>query len=639
MSVKQLLTKYSDYKSWPTVDASALSETNEYRYIKLHDAIVDVCQGDLPRIISNRYGISKSLMAYYINRCLKIHPDGKIFGFRALIAYARTEDYKRTKDIDKIYSRSGLSGAFSKLMIDNPEVESWLISKLEGKGVAGVGIKLSALHQDFLSKLRKAGCQTNRYPFTTSRHAYESFCVYVKNLRNSSNFAMHGMYWGEGAFEGKGRNAKPAILKPIVSLERCAYDEYSLPNISTIEVSLDFESAEIPLSRLYFCPIVDYRSVAILGFSLSIGRGFNASDISKAFEYYISPVDNKDDLLFRDFEKMSGEGFPAEVIPFIKGRRISNLCLDNHLSHLANSVVVDLRKRTGMSVTYGPVRSWINRYVVEGIFSELQEELRVLPSSTGSGPGDPLISNPVGRALKYKVHINSIISLVIKLCRRHNSQRRRVLMALTPNERISIDWQDASRFSILPKYSGDFIMNPEVSTEKIWVTVRGHQSKGRVPYVQLDEAQYTNDILRQSWGLIGKKICVHIGRDYRTVKAFRDNGGSLGVLSVSGVWTLTPHDRQTRKEINRLYREGVFRDRSTDPVRMYQNYLASNIIHKTSKKSSPKILKDAKKLVRTLSTDGVSSISANFNSLAESIKDKKGVKNLGRREFFSAGED
>ncbi|WKL15909.1 hypothetical protein QYQ99_26965 [Comamonas testosteroni] len=639
MAVKQLLIKYSDWNSWPTVDSSVLSYTDEYRYIKLHNAIIDVCQGALPRTIRDRYGISKSLMAYYIDRCLKIHPDGKIFGFRALIAYSRTEDYKRTKDIDKIYTGSGLSGAFSRLMLDNPEVNNWLISKLEGKRIAGVGIKLSALHQDFLTELRKSGCQTNRYPFTTSRHAYESFCAYVKKLRSTNNFAMHEMCWGEGVFQGKGRNVRSALLKPIVSLERCAYDEYSLPNISTIEVSLDFESAEIPLNRLYFCPIVDYQSVAILGFSLSIGRGFNSSDISKAFEYYISPIDNKDDNLFRNFEKISGEGFPAEVIPFVKGRRICNLCLDNHLSHLANSVVVDLRKRTGISVTYGPVRSWINRYVVEGIFSELQEDLRLLPSSTGSGPSDPLVSNPVGQALKYKVNVNSIISLVIKLCRRHNAQRRRALMALTPNERISIDWQGASRFSIIPKYSGDFIMNPDVSTEKIWVAVRGNQSKGRVPYVQLDEAQYTNDILRQNWSLIGKKICVHVGSDYRTVKAFRENGGLLGVLSVSGVWALTPHDRQTRKEINRLYREGIFRDRSTDPVRMYQNYLASNILHKTSKKSSPKILKDAKKLLRTLSGDGVNNISARFNSLTESVKDQEDVKNLGRREFFSPGED
>ena len=636
MSVKQLLTRNSDYKTWPSVDTSALSEADKCRYIKLHDAIVDVCQGSLPRTICNRYGISKSLMAYYLDRCLKTHPDGKIFGFRALISYSRSEDYRRHADIDHKYSRYGFSGAFSKIMIDNPGIEEWLISQLEGKRVAGIGVKISSLHQEFLNELRNSGFKTNQYPFTTSRHAYEAFSVHVKKLLSSDNSAMHSTFWGEGASQGGGRNEKSAILKPVVSLERCAYDEYSLPSITTIQVSLDYESAEIPLSRLYFCPVVDYFSAAILGFSLSIGRGFNSSDISKAFEFFISPIEYKEDIIFSGSEKLSGEGFPAEAIPFFKGRRISNLCLDNHLSHLANSVVVELRSRTGISVTFGPVNSWINRYVVEGIFSELQEDLRVLPSSTGSGPRDPLVADPVSKALKYKIHINYIIALVNKLCRRHNAQRRRALMSLTPNERISIDWDDESRFSIVPKYSGDFLMEPEISVEKIWVTVRGNQSKSRSPYIQLDEVQYTNDILRQSWCLIGEKLCVHIKGDYRTVKAFKEDGGYFGVLSVSGVWALTPHGREDRKEINRLYREGVFTDRTTDPVRMFQNFLITNVLHKTSIKSSKKIiLNDANKLVRTLSANEASNIPGEFHSLTESKNDEKLAKNLGRREFFS----
>lgn len=422
-------------------------------------------------------------------------------------------------------------------------------------------------------------------------------------------------------------------------MERVAYDEYSLPNITTFMVVNDLGSKEIPMNRTYFCPIVDFDSSAILGFSLSIGRGFNASDILTAFEFFISPTEDEFSSLFRDLDPLPDEGFPTKVFPFAKGRRIFNLCLDNHLSHLAHSVVFDLRHRTGISVTFGPIRSWINRYVVESLFSELQEKLKTLPSSTGSRPSDALVVNPTGMAIKYQVHIDDICALITKLCRRHNAQRRRSLMSLTPNEKISIDWNESSRFCILPKYSPEFMNSPEVAVERVWVTVRGSQSKGRVPYVQIDEVQYTNDILRQNWSLVGKKLRIHIARDYRTVKAFKEDGVYFGVLSVSGVWSLTPHTRATRKEINRLYREGIFHDRTSDPVLHYQKYLAEKITGKLTKKGVPKISSDANKLIRTMNVNGQSSITAEFKKLTESSKKDVLVQPRGRRGFFSENSD
>lgn len=180
MAVKQLLSRHSDWEAWPIVDESVLSDDEKYRYVKVHDAIVDVCSGCTPKAIENKYGISKSLMAYYLSRCLQLHSDGKIVGFRALVDYSFRTGYVRVAATNAEHSRAGLSGAFEKLLDDYSAVRKWLLERLKGKYKASLGIKLSLLHQEFLTELRKSGCQSDCYPFNTSRRGYESFCTWVK---------------------------------------------------------------------------------------------------------------------------------------------------------------------------------------------------------------------------------------------------------------------------------------------------------------------------------------------------------------------------------------------------------------------------------------------------------------------------
>lgn len=49
----------------------------------------------------------------------------------------------------------------------------------------------------------------------------------------------------------------------------------------------------MPIARAYFCPMVDFKSEAILGFSLAIGGGFNAKNIGRAFEFALRPPQQK----------------------------------------------------------------------------------------------------------------------------------------------------------------------------------------------------------------------------------------------------------------------------------------------------------------------------------------------------------
>jgi hypothetical protein len=375
-----------------------------------------------------------------------------------------------------------------------------------------------------------------------------------------------------------------------------------------------------------------------LGYSFSISERFKAVNLLEAVECAINPPPPKQHEAFKNVHSLQGEGLPAAVVPQARGRRLSVLCVDNHLTHLANSVVIGLRKRTGVAITYGKVHSWIERYVVEGLFSELQRDLRRIPSTTGSGPSDPNVSDPVGRAVKCHIRMADLIALLDKLVARHNAKRRKILFNATANELIASDWSKSSRLQIVPLYTEDFVSNPGLAVESEWVTVRGDRAKHRTPYIQLDEVPYSNDILKQSWGLIGKKLLVHIKGDYRTVRTYRENGAEFGVLSVSGGWSLRPHSRETRREINRLYRTGIFMCRADDPVSHYQEYLAEQSLKKTKGKKSPRIAKESNALARTLLDSGELDAPKDLKYKTKSgvlVRDSH-VKSKGRRDFFSA---
>ncbi|MDP4077044.1 hypothetical protein [Acidovorax sp. A1169] len=554
------------------------------------------------------------------------------------------KNYKASAQDRKVTTEgAGYAGSFQQLLSEFKKTNSWLESQLQGNGsskATPAGINVAVLHQEFISRLRKEGCSTDRYPFQTRRHGYEALVAYVRKKIQDGNPALANLKYGETANQATGRNSiSVALTRPLHCLAKVAYDEYQLPAIGTMVIVVDGTDVEVPLSRAYFCPIVDYKSEAVLGYSWSISERFKSANLLEAFECAINPPQQKIHPAFESIKSLEGEGLPASVVPEAKGRRIAILCLDNHLTHISNSVVVGLRRKTGVIITYGKVHSWIERNVVERLFSELQQNLRRIASTTGSGPTDPNVRDPVGKSIRDRIRMADLIAVMEKLVSRHNARRRRALFNATPNELIAADWAKNSRLQIVPLYKESFMSNPSLAAESEWVTVRGDRSTHRTPYIQLDNVAYTNDILRQSWALIGTKLNVQIRGDYRTVRAFREDGTEFGVLSVSGGWAVRPHTRETRKEINRLYSAGLFAYRADDPILHYQEYLASKALKSVKGKKSPKIVQESNALARTLAHSSNDEESDTLKYEAKSgvlVKDTS-VKPKGRRDFFSSG--
>lgn len=633
-----------DYSLWATVNVDLLEEEDRRRYLRLEPAVKAACDRIKTGVIMERFGVSASHITYLLDRCTSMDPDdGRLRGFRALVRTSQNARYVRKSELNPDKNGHGLAGAFHKLLDECPKARQWLHARLKpggGTRYQAAGLPLFVIHQDFLDELRKHGRTADQYPFNVKRQGYEALCSYVKALIESGDTDAAIARFGKHALDGKDRNAsKRSFFDPIVSFERAATDEWELPAIGTLTIVIGDEEVEVPLERSFFCPIVDFRQFAVLGWALTVPGRFNRFDVLHAFECAIAPPKRKRPKIFADLPKLNGQGLPALVVPHARGCRISSLTLDNHMVHLANDVLRGLRRRTGVIISFGQVKRWITRFVVEGLFSELQRRIGTVASTTGSGPDDPAVDDPVGKAVRYKITIGALRDLLGELVDQHNASRRRALFSATSNEVIARDCNPSQRFSILPRWSEEFMRDPKIAIEREYPTVRGNLATGAHPYVELDGEEYTNNVLMQSWEMIGHVLEIQIRGDFRTVKAFRMDGTEFGDLTVSGKYSKTPHTRDTRKAINKAVKADQFMRRATDPVRHYQNKQAEVALAAAKGQRRPKITKAGGRLFASLQ---VNANPANPPGVKYPVKVPQPAKSIkakprNRRERFGKG--
>lgn len=625
-----------DYRSWPSVDPTSLPNGERKRYLRLKRAIEAKCDGKRTGWIQRKLGVSRSSLSYFMRRCTERQADGRTRGYRALVKGDRQKDYVRKMPIKASEDGRGMAGALNMLLAQHASVQEWLDGQLSGqlgKNKDDAGLNVAALHGTFLKKLRAEGVGPEDYPFCTERLAYDALTAYVRAYIAAVDAAAKNRYGEHAGNALSTMSGRKSVLRPLRCLERVAYDEYKIPDIATLVIQdEDGEERDIPICRAWFCPTVDFKSTAVLGFRIARAVRYGAMELLGAVESTVAPKPIPASDMFQSLPKLPGEGLPGLVIPHVRGKRIACLVLDNDLAHGANVVVGHLRDRTGVTLSFGRVRSWIERYVVEGLFSELQTELTRLASTTGSGTRDPSVTDPVKHAVKQRIREHELVALIAKLVARHNAQARPSLMMRTPNEQMAFDCAPERRWAILPPYDEDFLDDPQIAVEIVEATVRGSRSKGVPPYVQVD-GRYSSDLLRQDWTMVGKKLCLHIPEDSRLIRAFQNDGKEYGLLSLRGPFARTAHDRATRKEINRLYRHGELREHGEDPVTHYQEYRARRALIKANVKN-PKISREASELASILATSQPPGGIFRLKNGEREEGAPTPVKPRGRSEFF-----
>lgn len=644
MGTHQFSPEERDYSKWPRVNADMLAPNMKARYLNLASALEDTCNGVKSTLVCTKHQLARSTISYFLKRAIATHSDGRPWGFRALVKGCRQEEYTRTAstNVGEECDGYGLAGAFEMMLKKYPKAKKLIRDAMPSDltSFKEAGLNLVTLHQNLLDCLRRAGAKPSEYPFYTQNAGYAALTKYIKKLVLEGDYgaasARYGDGWADGLMAGTG---KRALFRSIAPYEITCYDEQKMPFVGTIVVEVDGREVDIPISRGFFCPLVDYRSAAILGYSIALSLRFRALDLLQAYESAMTPWAPKK-LTFKVKQGYQpGSGLPFSAVPGARGTRIGVIDVDNHLTHLANSVVGHLRRRTGAIIRFGAVRRWISRSAVESIFAELQKRGFIrLPSTTGSGPDDPAVTDPVGKAVKFRIRLHELLQLIDVIVANHNVRVRRSLMSKHPNECIASELAEGRRLTVVPKFSEAFLQDPQIAVEIYPATIAGSIKRGRRPYIQLDEVKYTNDILSQSWGLIGTSVSVHVKGDYRSVRVFLPSGQEFGVIGVSGVWSHSFHTREIRKEILRLQRAGVLPHRSQDPVSDFTRHLATQAVLDSNVKRK-KVSREGSKLANHMHAQGVEDLKhvlkepGSFSDLPENAPSR------GRRDFFNKADE
>ena len=104
-----------DVSTWPTVAYTQFDDTTRHMFEKRVQAVRAYVQGESVKQIEHATGIDRRQLYRWLERAGAIHADGRPFGFRALLRYARSTGYVRTRAVpDNIEPGGAASNMSSK---------------------------------------------------------------------------------------------------------------------------------------------------------------------------------------------------------------------------------------------------------------------------------------------------------------------------------------------------------------------------------------------------------------------------------------------------------------------------------------------------------------------------------------------
>lgn len=561
---KTISDEHSDHASWPEVSTDDWSESNISRFKKLRAALEAYLNGEHVVHIKKWHGVGSSVLVDKLSRCLAPADDGRILGWRGLIKDLRVEDYKRVADETTWTGKAGLSGCFTKLLLDYPSIAEGLVdfilkSSKKRDRVIESGIAFQGIFQKFKDLCIEAGRLPGQYPFNTKSMGSAAARRFAHQIRKS-NFAIGAKLLGGevGASRTAPGTGFVSLLTADKPYDMFQLDEHKFDFLGVVLIQTPKGPQLIPISRLILILVVDVHVQCVVGYHIALRSEASAEEMVLTMANVLGRWQPRQ--LVIDYVKyMPGAGLPSGVIPELEGACAAEMQIDNSMAHWSRAFVDRIRQRTGMSINWGPVGHWVRRQVVERVFGILEKRgFQRIISTTGSHPRDIRKSDPVGAAIRHEIELEEILDLVDVVIANFNAKPTSALGGRSALD-VLRHYVSMDAFGFLPRRLPALPSHvPDMTTLVVKVPIRGSQGVHAIrQYAETSYARYTSPMLASTASLIGHEVTLHINtQDPRTAKAFFKNGGSLGVLTAKGVWGIKPHTLEMRKEIGRLINSG-----------------------------------------------------------------------------------
>lgn len=612
MKAKQLRFKtmsedMRNTSAWATVDTSNFEPGDKERIERLQPAIDFYLKHGRLTAAASAARLSTTTFLEQVNRCLTMLPDGTVVGWAGLVANLRLKPYVRDAALpDGQTDDAGFAGAFGKFLREHPKIKK-AVDKAIAKGLGTKHVRagtntVESIHRLFLRECQADGVAAPMYPFNTNNRGRRSLERYIKQQLETQAPATAWVGGNAVAKQHVG-NGETSFDLAVLPMDMCGIDAHHIDAIGIIRVDGPGGPQYIPIRRIWIYCLVDYGSRVVPGYAVSIRDEPTSAMIEEAWTMAQTPWKPKE-LDMHDVRYKEGAGMPVGAIEGLVAYRPAVARLDNGTPGFSNRQLQRVRRKIGCAVSFGAVGAWWQNPLCEALFRELERRgFHRLPSSMGTGPGDPMRDDPVGKAVKHNITWDELVALVDVLIANYNGTSTAGLGHQTRLDvmRQAIDPDMGSVQPALP--FPDSPLSP-----RLGITVESRKACGtRKPgneknvYVQLDKCTYTNQALRCRHDLVGTALTIHVDEaDMRTVEAFLPNGTSLGTLNVrERGWKRSKHSRELRTTINRM-RDKLPAD-SYDLVADFVDHLAKKAAE-NAKAQPNKISTPASQLAEALRT-------------------------------------
>jgi transposase InsO family protein len=567
--------------TWPTVKTDEWDDAKRERFERFESAIRAYFAGGQVKEICSEFQVPRQEFHRRLQQCLAEHSDGRIYGWRGLIPYARRKPYDRTKPV-KAHPASktgGDAGAFSQLLDRYPDLEKGIQSRfykeVGGETVHEPRIPLMAILKWFLDACKRNGFTAKDYPFCTQSLGRTALWRYLKRLVElEPQKAADAIYGKHAARRWRRTGHGPSTEKATRPFERIQCDGHRIDMRCTILVPHTHGGfVRLVLQRLWLLLIIDVFTRAVLGYHISLNHEYNAEDVLICVKNAITPWKPRT-LTIPGFQYAKGAGLPSGIRE-LEWVLFDEFCYDNAKANLAKRVLNKIASVVGCAINPGPVETPESRAIIERFFETLEEaSYHRSPSTTGSGPTDPRRNSPEKAAEGFEILLDHQFEITDLVIAKYNA---------TPHSGIGYK----SPLDLMQQFADDenSLMRtlPEDQRSKLGLLdveftrqIRGNVAEGRRPYINLEGARYRSDVLARSPELIKKKLKLIMDPDdARSVTAYLPNGAEFGVLTANGFWGIRPHTLEIRKAILSLKRERlIYFLENQDPMPVYLEYLA-----------------------------------------------------------------
>ncbi|MDI1309328.1 MAG: hypothetical protein PSV17_07830 [Methylotenera sp.] len=572
---------FENYDSWPFPNIYALDAQKRANFETRKSAIDQYMNGVKNSEILKNTGINRQLISYLLKRCTQMDEKGEIVGYFGLIKGKQVGS--RVVSTFNLNSGKPTAGSLQALFLKYPDLKITM-KKLIIEGVLPQSKNKNSrltwdhIHRIFLDECETQNIRSPSYPFCSESKGKSSLVTWGKRLLERKEADSANRYSANVDFN--------LTRAPSKCYQRVEADGHFLDVNWTLEVpGLNGEgSIYCKVSRLWLLALLEDKSGAVLGYSISLGKNYNASDLAEAVRSSLVPWEPRN-LSITTISYKPDECLPNALIPELAYMCYEELWIDNAKSHLSALFMTMLERTVNAVPVFGPKASPNVRPKIELLFDLLEEAgIHCLDGTTGSNSKDLRRAKDA----KYALKLETLLDLIDLLIVRYNT-------SIAPGTTISRNevlrravMRETDIYRRIPIKNRDKCIQYSIFDEAVIGQDRGK------PVVRWKNARYFGAGLSLHGNLIGQKVLVLANKDVRQIEVvLLSDGGTLGILYVEKRWLSTPHSLFARSTVRKFMTNNSFLKHAADiPLAFINHVKAEAANNATNQRILARLFKD-----------------------------------------------